>query len=53
MEIESLPIPSTIKGTIGSLLNNISNEGEKSIQEKVNYLNKRLDNIKKDTLDEK
>ena len=50
---ESSPIPSTVKGTIGSLLNNISNENEKSIQEKLNYLNKNLDNSEKDILDEK
>jgi len=50
---ESSPIPSTVKGTVGSLLNNISNEDEKSIQEKVNYLNKSLDNIKNGILDEK
>jgi hypothetical protein len=50
---ESSLFPSTVKGTVGSLLNNISNEDEKSIQEKVNYLNKSLDNIKNGILDEK
>ena len=50
---ESSPFPSTVKGTVGSLFNNISDETPETFQKKVDYLEQRYYKVKEDLFDEK